>query len=117
MKVRCLRLRGVVHAASLRAFSLLPKDQTFILYSSKKNPVTQSCCNNPAVKFASKIEILHKIVCINSQFACSVCILRMLSLKSRCYTVVKGYKGVRNLEGHSILATSPCWLPQNTNTV
>ena len=49
-----------------------------------------------------------KIEYISSHFACSVCFLRMLSLKSRCYIVVIEYKRVRNLEGHSILATSPC---------
>ena len=55
-------------------------------------------------------EILDKIECINSHFACSVdlCLLRMLSLKSRCYMAVIGYKRVRNLEGHSILATNSC---------
>ena len=63
--------------------------------------------------------ILDKIECIDSHFAYSICLVRMLSLKSRCFMVVIGYKRVRNLEGHSMLATStgytntmykPLWL-------
>ena len=58
----------------------------YIYSSSKKNPVTQLCCNHPPNKrklcsIASKFEILDKIECINMHFACSVCLLRMLRKK------------------------------------